>query len=141
MARRNLDDAVYYFDRAVSVYPGYDEAIQAKSRALSLRGEYDKAIRSVKRSADLLGPTAKHKIMLARAHEERGDYDNALLAHRQAIAVEPLNAWAHAELGRFYKRISRNDKAIAEFTRAYRIRPDESGVALELKALGAWPVQ
>jgi len=140
MARRNLDDAVYYFDRAVAVYPGYDEAIQAKSKALSLRGEFDKAVKSVQHSADLLGPTAKHKIMVARAHEERGDYDNALLAYRQAIAVEPLNAWAHAELGRFYKRLNQNDKAIAELTRAYRIKPNEAGVALELKALGAWPV-
>jgi tetratricopeptide (TPR) repeat protein len=141
MARRNLDDAIYFYDRAIAVFPNYEEAIHGKNRALELRGEYDKALDVIEKSADLLGPTARHKLMLAREYEQRADYDNALLMYRQAIAVEPLNAWAHAEFGRFYKRIDRRQDAIAELTRAYHIDPKDTRVAAELQALGAWPPQ
>jgi len=139
MARRNLDEAVYYYDRAMAAFPNYEEAIRGKSRALELRGEYDKALAAVKKSMDLLGPSAKHKITIARQYEERGDFDNALLAYRQATILEPLNAWAHAEFGRFYRRINRRDDAIAELSRAYRIDPKRADVDADLKALGAWP--
>jgi len=141
MARRNLDDAVYNFDRAIAVFPNYEEAIRGKERALVLRGEYDKAMAVIKKSGELLGPSAKHKVMLARQYEERGDHDNALLAYRQAVIVEPLNAWAHAELGRFYRRLNRRQDAVASLTRAYRIDPREDRVAADLKALGGWPPQ
>lgn len=140
MARRNLDDAVYYFDRAIQAFPGYLEAVQGKNRALELRGEYDKAIETLKESEKLLGPSAAYKIMIARDYEQRGDHDNALTAYRQAIALEPLNAVAHAELGRFYQRIGRKQDAIDELVRAHRINPDRADVADDLRALGAWPL-
>ncbi|MBN1342077.1 MAG: tetratricopeptide repeat protein [Phycisphaerae bacterium] len=141
MARRNLDDAVYAFDRAIAQFPNYDEAIQARAKALAMRGEYDKSLKSVKQTMDLLGPTAKNKITLAQQYEQAGDFDNALLTYRQAVAIEPLNAWAHAECGRFYKRIDRRKDAVDELTRAYRLNPQESGVEAQLKVLGAWPPQ
>jgi tetratricopeptide (TPR) repeat protein len=141
MARRNLDDAVYDFDRAIGLFPNYEEAIKGRSHALELRGEYDKAIKRMRQSADLLGPSAKHKIMLAREYEQRGDFDNALNYYRQAIAIEPLNPWAHAEFGRFYLRIHRRQDAIAELTRSYHLDPQQTDVVAELKSLGAWPPQ
>jgi tetratricopeptide (TPR) repeat protein len=139
MARRNLDDAVYFYDRAIQAFPGYDEAIQGKARALEMRGEYDKAIQASKTAEQLLGPSAKYKLMLAHEYEQRGDFDNALSNYRQAVAVEPLNPSAYAELGRFYKRIGRKEDAIAELTRAYRMSAGKTDVADDLRALNAWP--
>jgi tetratricopeptide (TPR) repeat protein len=140
MGRRNLDDAIYYFDRAINAFPGYEEAVQGKKRALELRGEYDKAIAVLKESERLLGASAKSRIQIAQDYEQRGDTDNALLAYRQAVALEPLDAVAHAELGRFYKRIGRKDDAIAELTRAHRLNADRADVVGDLQALGAWPL-
>lgn len=141
MARRNLDDAAYYLDRAIALFPNYDEAIRAKTRALELRGEYDKALNVVQQTDDLLGPSAKTKIMLAEEYEQRGDVDNALLTYRRAVAVEPLNPYVRLAFGRFYKRINRRDHAVYEFTRAYRLDPELPEVVAELKSLGAWPVE
>jgi len=139
MARRNLDEAVYYYDRAIQAFPGYEEAIEGKNRALELRGEYDKAIKVAKEAESLLGPSAKYKIMVAREYEQRGDFDNALSYYRQAVAVEPLNPQTYVELGRFYKRIGRRDDATVELTRAYRISAGKADVADDLRALNAWP--
>lgn len=140
MARRNLDDAVYYFDRAIAVFPDYDEAIRGKNHALELRGEYDKAMDVVTKSADLLGPSARRKVMIAREQEQRGDLDAALRTYRQAVIQEPLNAWVHAEYGRFYRRLDRRDEAVDQLRRAYKLDPDEPGVVRDLKELGGWPV-
>lgn len=139
MARRNLDDAVFYFDRALGLFPNYEEAIREKNKALELQGEYDKALKEVKANVGLLGPSANTKILLAKEYEQRGDYDNALNHYRQAIAIEPLNGVAHAELGKFYLRINRKDDAASSLSRAYRLKPDLPGVVAQLKALGAWP--
>ncbi len=139
MARRNLDESVYYFDRAIAAFPGYDEAIKGKTRALELRGEYDKAIAALKQSEQMLGPTAKYKIMLAHQYEQQGDFDNALMSLRQAAAIEPLNASVYTELGRFYKRIGRKGDAIGELARAWRMSGGKEDVADDLRALDAWP--
>lgn len=141
MARRNLDDAVYYLDRAISLFPNYDEALMAKNRALELRGEYDKAMAVVKESADLLGPSAKTKIRVAKEYEQRGEIDEALRTFRLAVAGEPLNPRARLELARFYMRINRRNDAISELRRAYRLDQSLPEVVIELKAVGAWPVE
>ena len=75
--------------------------------------------------------------MLASEFEQRGDADNALLAYKQAVAMEPGNARPHYELGLFYAKLNRREEAIDHLDQAYRLDPKQAQVADELKRLGA----
>jgi tetratricopeptide (TPR) repeat protein len=135
-ALRELDQAVWYFSRAVKVRPGMQSAIVAKNEALELKGQFDEALHEAEWTAAFVGPSAKAHIFLASELEERGDLDGALLRFRQAVAMEPDNAGAHTAFGRFLLRMNRRDQAIEQFRRAYEINPLEPDVADTLTSLG-----
>ncbi|MCH7871957.1 MAG: hypothetical protein IID33_09690, partial [Planctomycetes bacterium] len=100
-AVRETDAAIAYFSEALDVHPGHQPSIEGKNIALELKGEFDEALEHAEWAAEFVGPHARQYIFLAREHEERGDVDGALLAYRQAAAMEPKNADAHVALAKF----------------------------------------
>ncbi len=136
-ALRELDQAIWYFSRAIESRPGMQSAIVAKNNALELKGNYDSALTEAEWAAAFVGPSAKAYMFLASELEERGDVDAALLRYRQAVAIEPRNAVAHAELGQFLLRRGQNDAAIESLQNAYEIDPLTPGVVSTLTDLEA----
>ena len=67
--------------------------------------------------------------------------DQAQLAFRQAVAVEPNNAAAHAELGLFYLRLGNKTEARESLRRAYELDKHTPGVTQALAQLGDSSVQ
>jgi len=138
-ALRYLDDAIGWFDSAIAAFPGYAEAQDAKVRALELQGNYRSALAEAEWIDENVGPAARQKLVLARHHERRGDADQALLCYRQAVAMQPESAYAHAELGKFYMRRGQTENAIAELQIAYQLNWQQPGVVDSLAELGASP--
>ncbi|MCP4250963.1 MAG: tetratricopeptide repeat protein [bacterium] len=136
-ARREVDQAIQYYQRAINAHPGLQAALLGKNIALELQGQFEEALRVAEWAAEFVGPSAKQQIFLARELEQRGDLDSALLRLRQGVAMEPLNATAHEELGRFYRRINKRDLAIHHLTKACRLAPERSGPRLALTEMGA----
>jgi Flp pilus assembly protein TadD len=133
--------AGYFFGLAIETYPGYMAAIQQKAEVLEMKGQYEDAVRLAIWAKDNVGTDRGQLIMLAQKLAEGGDYDNALVRLKQAVALDPHDAYANAELGRFYVMIGRRDDGIDALQRAYRLNPSEPGVIDLLAELGFAPVE
>lgn len=138
-ALRYCDRAIASFEKAIAAFPGYSRAVQGKADALKLKNKHLAAQEIVNWVAAQSGYRAKKLILRARQYASSGDLDNALLSFKQATAVEPENAMAHAELGLFYMRMKNRDEAVKSLRRAYELDPGAPGVFKALLELGAVP--
>lgn len=103
-ARREVDNALRYYHAAINELPGYQPALEGKNIALEMKGRFDEALKHAEWAVTFVGPSARQYLFLAAEFEERGDLDAALMAYRQAVAVEPSSAEAHRRLGQFLSR-------------------------------------
>ncbi len=133
------DDAISAFEKAIGAFPGYSLAVTGKADALKLKGKHTAAFEIANWVAAQSGFKAKKLILEAREYDDSGDLDNAQLAYGKAVAVEPDNAMAHAELGLFYWRVNNKPEAIRSLQRAYELQPGAPGVLKALIELGAVP--
>ncbi len=138
-AMRELDAAVAYYSRAIDVHPGHQASLEGKRIALRLKGRFDEALEHAEWVARFVGPSAQQYMLLARELEERGDEDAALLRYRQAVAVEPNNAEAHATFAKFLLDYDNEPAAVYHLQQAYRCDPSNAWVLDELTDRGALP--
>jgi tetratricopeptide (TPR) repeat protein len=136
---RFCDRSASEFERAYNAFPGYTKAIQGKSEALKLRGRQAAALELASWASAHATPRARMMILEAHELAQAGDLDKSLRVLKTAVAVEPENAAAHAELGRFYMRCNNEREAIAALQKAYRLDPGAPGVVSALAELNALP--
>jgi tetratricopeptide (TPR) repeat protein len=129
------DRAVAYYDLAVGAFPGFEEAVRGKAEALKLKGRHAAAREVANWAVYVSGPQARKLILKARLCMASGDMDGAELALQQAVAVEPKNAGAQAELGLFYMRCRNDDKARETLLQAYELDPQAEVVKKALEHL------
>lgn len=138
-AFREADRAIAYFNRVLDARPDHAAAIEGKNVALELKGQFDEALKQAEWVAEFVGPSARHQVFLAQELEERGDVDGAYLRYRQAVAMEPRNASAHAAFARFLLRQDKESAGLYHLQAAYRLNPSDRSVADELIARHALP--
>jgi len=135
-ALRWCDSAIGQYDSAVSAFPGYSRAVQGKADALKLKGKHEAALAVADWAAKNSGLQSTKLILKGREYAQESDMDQAQLAFRQAVAVEPNNAAAHAELGLFYLRCGNKADAQEHLRRAYELDRTTPGVTEALAQLG-----
>ena len=133
------DRAVNQYDAAVGAFPGYSRAVQGKADALKLRGLHGAALQVADWAAKNSGPQSTKLILKGREYAQTSDMDQAQLAFKQAVAVEPDNAAAYAELGLFYLRCGNTTSARECLMKAQELDPKAPGVAAALANLEAGP--
>ena len=138
-AMRELDRAIGYFSSAIDEHPGHFASMEGLNVALELKGQFDEALGRAEWAAEFVGPSARQYVFLARELEERGDQDDALLRYRQAVAMEPDNATAHAAFAKFLLRVPNEAAAVHHLLAAYKIDPNDPWVLEELSAQEALP--
>ncbi len=138
-AMREADAAIDYYSQALEIHPGHQPSLQGKNNALELKGQFDEALAHAEWAAEFVGPSAKQYLFLASEREERGDADGALLAYRQAIAVEPGSAEAHIGFAKFLLKHRREREAVYHLQAAYRLDPLNEWVVDQLAARSALP--
>ncbi len=138
-ALRELDRAIGYFSSAIDEHPGHFSSMEGLNVALELKGQFDEALERAEWAAEFVGPSARQYVFLARELEERGDQDDALLRYRQAVAMEPDNATAHAAFAKFLLRVPNEAAAVHHLLAAYKIDPNDPWVLEELSAREALP--
>lgn len=136
---RFCDRAAYEFERAYNAFPGYSKALQGRAEALKLRGRFTTALEIAAWASANAAPRAKMLIFESRELAQAGDLDRCLRKLKEAVAVEPDNAAAHAELGRFYLRCGNDSEAVRCLRTAYRLDPGAPGVVSALSSLDALP--
>ena len=119
----NYGDALQAAERALIVAPNDVEALLEVARSQVGRGQGFYAIDPARRAEKLAPRDWRIPSLLGVAYEQADRFDEALAAHRQALALAPDNPVALGNLGMFYA--SRGDTAKAEATlRQAAARPD-----------------
>ena len=119
----NYADALQAAERALIVAPNDVEALLEVARSQVGRGQGFYAIDPARRAEKLAPRDWRIPSLLGVAYEQASRYDEALAAHRLALALAPDNPVALGNLGMFYA--SRGDTAKAEATlRQAAARPD-----------------
>lgn len=130
------DRALADFDAAVAAHPGFSRAVDGKADALRLKGRNQAAMDLAEWVAANSGPQAFKLTESARLYVQSGDYDNAELAYRKAMKIEPRSAAVFAEAGLFYYRCGNKSRAIHALTQAQRLDPSIRGIGTTLAQLG-----
>ncbi len=130
-AFRELDNAIAYYRRAIDERPGHQASLEGVNIALELKGQFEEALKHAQWTVAFVGPSAKQYIFLAAELEQRGDADGALLRYRQAVAIEPGSAKAHAAMAKFLLRHG-NQAAYDYLAEAQRLDPNDPWVNQQL---------
>lgn len=119
----NYSDALQAAERTLIVAPNNVEALLEVARSQVGRGQGFYAIEPARQAQALSPRDWRIPSLLGVAYEQASRFDEALAAHRQALALAPDNPVALGNLGMYYA--SRGDTAKAEATlRQAAARPD-----------------
>lgn len=138
-ALRDVDEAIDYYSQALEIHPGHQPSLKGKNVALELKGQFDAALKHAEWAAKFVGPAAQQYIFLAQEREERGDEDGALLAYKQAVAMESNSPQAHVAFAKFLLKHGHEAKAVDHLQDAYRLDPTNEWVMDELASRGVLP--
>ncbi len=137
-----------HFERALKLSPDSFVARYGIARLYFGAGQHEKAAEEM--LAAIRTTEAKHNPALAaRAYtslavnfEQRGDRRKAVEYYTKAAEVAPSPVYALVRLGRFYRAVGENEKAIRVFLKVKRLVPTYGRVHQQLcdayKATGRW---
>ena len=117
-----LDAAVDAFEQAVALAPEHIDAQLALAAHYYRLGFLEDAIHHCQ-AVLTLEPDPTAYFYLGQSLINRGDYDAAIDALQQCLALDPTHALAHHELAYVYYRREDYDVAITEFHRAAQYEP------------------
>lgn len=121
--RREHDQAIEAFARAIALHPAYGVAYNNLGNALYWKGLVDQAV-EVQSKAIALDPNnpAFHDNR-GLSYAAKGDLDRAIADFERAIALDPSAASAHHNLGSVYHRLRQYGRAIEEYSRSISREP------------------
>lgn len=135
-AKREIDRAIWYFDRSIEAHPGFRASIIGKNRAEELKGQFEEALRTAHWAAQYVGPSADQFLWLGREYEERGDLDMALLRYRQAQVLDKENPKVYAAIGRVQYKAGKEEEGRAALHKALQLDPSNKAAADALREQG-----
>ncbi|MBN1533577.1 MAG: tetratricopeptide repeat protein [Spirochaetes bacterium] len=121
--RKEYDEAMQYYDRAVASDPAYVRAYNDRGVIRKNRKAYEEAVADFDKAIELDATFAKAYINRGNCHMAQRRYDRAIEDYDRAIAVEPSSAVAHYNRGNGYLKKRMLRKADEDFARAAEIDP------------------
>ena len=122
-AQRFADKALFYLNSAINAAPGHAPALRAKVAVMRLRGDQAAANETARWIGETLSVSVDTLVAKSQAYAAGGDLDEAMLACKQALALDPDNPKAHEWYGKFLLRVGKQDEGIEHLQRAYQIKP------------------
>ncbi len=135
-ALEQLDESAMHFRRATELEPAFVEAHNNLAMTSQSLGRPDDAIAQYREVLRLVKNPATYNdlgIALAQQDDER-QRDEAVTRFRQAIALAPEFADAHANLATVLQQRGELDEAVAHFREAVRLTPDNADMRRRLEA-------
>jgi len=135
-----LDRAIVFFERAITLDPGYARAHMMLGATLDLKGDYlttpelsERALVSLDRALALRPDSAEVWRYRGGAFSTLGRDEEALAAFELALTLNPMDASAHSGIGRVHF-ILRGDfaRAVVAYERALALNPRAGWSALQL---------
>jgi Tfp pilus assembly protein PilF len=140
LARREPDDAVTRFDRALAGAGEYAPALLGRGQALLELGRdaealqsFEAALRADATLTDLQGRievlrfrALQDSVARARSASEAGQWDAARAAYQQAISASPDSAFLYRDLAHVERKAGQNALALEHFRKALSLEPSDA---------------
>ena len=121
-----IDEALYQYQEAVRLKPGYADAHNNLGNVLGMKGQIDEAISQYREAVRLKPDHALAHHNLGMALARKGQLDEAISQYQGAIRLKPDYADAYNNLGVALGRKGQIDEAISQFQEAIRLKPDHA---------------
>jgi predicted O-linked N-acetylglucosamine transferase (SPINDLY family) len=140
---KDLLQAIWYFERAISIKPGDSGAHCNRGLALKQVNQPDAALACLERSIALDPKSAIAHYSRAEILKDLGRSDEALASYDEAIAINPGFIHASYRRGVALQQMGRLDEAIASYDQVIRLKSDHfdahANRGLSLYSLGKHP--
>ena len=130
------DRAVEAYDSAISYFPGHHKAHWGKIYCLVKgRAAQARVDEAVTEAVGIVEPSRVY-LTLAMSYYQIGRRGEVAEVLSKAARTGSMDAYVQAVVGRFYRAIGQTPMAIKHLRIAYKLNPNEPGVARDLGALG-----
>jgi membrane protease YdiL (CAAX protease family)/Tfp pilus assembly protein PilF len=126
LARKEYDEAIAAYTRALRLDPGHAPAYTKRGEALIEKQEYDKAVRDLDRAIELDPDLGDAYFNRGLARQRLGLRRQAIADYDEAIRIDPDDGQAYANRGLAYLDEDDPDRAIADLTEALRREPEDA---------------
>ena len=121
---KNYEDAVVFYNRALSIRPDYAEAYNNMGTALRDQGKLDEAIEAYKKALAIKPDYPEVYSNMGVALKDQGQLDEAIEVYAKALSTKPDYAEAYNNMGNALNDLGKLDEAIAAFNKAISIKPE-----------------
>jgi len=130
------DEVLRSYDEAFALYPAAGGMPLAKANFLFNRQDYDAAREEYERASRVFPDHPKPHDGLGMIFARKGDFEEAIRHHEQAVASDPKNGDYWANFGSTLTRAGDGKKALSALQRALEINPyDQSALAFSSVAM------
>jgi len=123
MKIKNYSEAIYVYDKAVTLEPDYFEAWNGKADALNRAQQFTEALEASDRVLILKPDYTQGWINRGYILYNLGRYDEELKAYESAITIDPSSPDAWFNKGYSLAGMKRYDEAIAAFNKVQALDP------------------
>jgi len=131
-SKNNIQFAIQFFEKAISLDPRYAEAYAGLAEAYAIKyAYYDRKVDFLDKALELSLKAIMYDSTLAEAYSSlalsyyyKNSFDEALTAVNKALDLEPNNFFAYWIKGRIYFTTDRNQEALDPFKKAVELNPD-----------------
>lgn len=124
LAGEDLDQVLFYYERAIDLDPGYKEAYYYAGTIYGDLGQKDKAKSYLKKVIDLDPFDFIAYNDLGSLCEEENDLDQAKMYLEKSIEINPNYYLSHFNLGVVYKNSGDHETALEEYIKAKDLSDD-----------------
>jgi tetratricopeptide (TPR) repeat protein len=118
-----FDEAIKYYQTALSYEPRFPEAHFFLGNALDEKGKLDEALAEYEQALWFRPTQEQVHIFMGIALGKQKKYDEAIAHYREALALNPDSAATHNNLARLYHSLGQFDAAIEHYNAALEIDP------------------
>jgi superkiller protein 3 len=108
----NLDAAIGYFNKAISLDEKNSHAYLGLGNAYSQKGDTDNAIGYFNKAISLDEKNSHAYVGLGNAYSRKGDADKAIGYFNKAISLDEKNHYAYYNLGLLYLSLNKKESAL-----------------------------
>ena len=126
------NEALAQFEEAVRRGP-YAFAYLNLGNAQMRRGMHDRGLSNLREAVRLWPSSPETRLFLALGLSRLGEYEEAELEFRQALAIRPNYLLAYRQLAEFYERTDRIDEAITVLRQLQKLVPDQQWISERIR--------
>ncbi len=125
---RRYDEAIEFYDKAISIKPDYVKAIFNKAVALQMLNRLEEAVQAYDQALAINPNDAEAWSNKGIALRGMGRTEEAIECYDQALAINPGDAGLWSNRGIALRSIGRTEEAIESYNQALAINPNDAGI-------------